>query len=126
MLRRVTARSAEDEPLSAAELGVLSEAGLAVFAGRVVLDAQPGIDDATLAAVGERCAGTLPMPLVALWRSSFGGRLDYDLRADLGPWTRTRGMRKTRTPARSCARPWTRSPKVRTRQPGPPRANCGG
>jgi hypothetical protein len=79
----VSAESVEDEPLSATERSVLTEAGLAVFAGRVVLEAQPGIDDATLAAVAERCAGPLPVPLVALWRTTFGGRLDYDLRADL-------------------------------------------
>ncbi|MFI0358017.1 hypothetical protein [Actinomadura sp. 9N407] len=65
------------------ELGALSEAGIALFAGRVVLEAQPPIDDAVLGAVAERCAGPLPEPLIALWRTAFGGRLDYDLRADL-------------------------------------------
>ncbi|HEX5598977.1 MAG TPA: hypothetical protein VFX61_23625 [Micromonosporaceae bacterium] len=71
------------EPLSGQERWILSEAGMALFAGRLVLDAQPPIDDATLAAVAERCAGPLPSLLVALWRTAFGGRLDYDLRADL-------------------------------------------
>jgi hypothetical protein len=61
----------------------LRDAGLALFAGRLILDAQPPIDDATLAAVAERCAGPLPEPLIALWRTAFGGRLDYDLRADV-------------------------------------------
>lgn len=70
-------------PLSERELGVLGEAGLALFAGRLVLDAQPPIDHAVLGAVAERCAGPLPDPLVALWRTTFGGRLDYDLRTDL-------------------------------------------
>ncbi|MFI0483514.1 hypothetical protein [Actinomadura sp. 9N215] len=71
-------------PLSDRELRVLGEAGLALFAGRLVLDAQPPIDDAVLDAVTERCAGPLPDPLIALWRTTFGGRLDYDLRTDLG------------------------------------------
>lgn len=70
-------------PLSDRELRVLGEAGLALFAGRLILDAQPPIDDAVLGAVAERCAGPLPDPLIALWRTSFGGRLDYDLRTDL-------------------------------------------
>jgi hypothetical protein len=71
------------DPFSDGELGVLGEAGIALFAGRLVLDAQPPIDDAVLGAVAERCAGPLPDPLIALWRTTFGGRLDYDLRADL-------------------------------------------
>ncbi|URM97425.1 hypothetical protein LUW76_25425 [Actinomadura madurae] len=71
------------DPLSDREHRVLSEAGLALFAGRLILDAQPPIDDAVLGAVAERCAGPLPDPLIALWRAAFGGRLDYDLRADL-------------------------------------------
>ncbi|MFB4317746.1 ankyrin repeat domain-containing protein [Actinomadura sp. 21ATH] len=69
---------------SAGELRLLGEAGIALFAGRLVLDAQPPIDDAALAAVAERCAGPLPEALVALWRITFGGRLDYDLRGDIG------------------------------------------
>jgi hypothetical protein len=71
------------EPFSNGELRVLGEAGIALFAGRLVLGAQPPIDEATLTAVAERCAGPLPDSLVALWRTSFGGRLDYDLCADL-------------------------------------------
>lgn len=71
------------EPLSDRERRVLGEAGLALFAGRLILEAQPPVDDAVLGAVAERCAGPLPGPLIALWRTAFGGRLDYDLRADL-------------------------------------------
>jgi hypothetical protein len=79
----VSEDNALPEPLSDREHRVLGEAGLAVFAGRLILDAQPPIDDAVLGAVAERCAGPLPEPLVALWRTAFGGRLDYDLRTDL-------------------------------------------
>jgi hypothetical protein len=57
---------------------------MALFAGRQILEAQPPIDDATLAAVAEHCAGPLPDPLVVFWRTAFGGRLDCDLRAALG------------------------------------------
>ncbi|MEU8344367.1 SMI1/KNR4 family protein [Spirillospora sp. NPDC048832] len=71
------------EPLSDREHRVISKAGLALFAGRLILEAQPPIDDEVLGAVAERCAGPLPEPLVALWRTAFGGRLDYDLRTEL-------------------------------------------
>ncbi|GIE81695.1 hypothetical protein Aph02nite_76450 [Actinoplanes philippinensis] len=55
------------------------EAGIAVFADRLILEAQPPVDDETLDAVAARCAGPLPEALVALWRVSFGGRIDYQL-----------------------------------------------
>jgi hypothetical protein len=59
--------------------GIAGEAGIAVFADRLILDAQPPVDDETLAAVAARCHGPLPEALVALWRTSFGGRIDYQL-----------------------------------------------
>jgi hypothetical protein len=65
--------------LTDSELLTAGEAGIAVWAGRLVLDAQSPVDDETLAAVAERCAGPLPAPLVDLWRVTFGGRLDYQL-----------------------------------------------
>ncbi|MEU8342413.1 hypothetical protein AB0C74_12010 [Spirillospora sp. NPDC048832] len=71
------------DPLTDREHRVLGEASLALFAGRLILDAQPPIDDAVLDTVAERSAGPLPDPLIALWRTAFGGRLDYDLRTDL-------------------------------------------
>lgn len=62
----------------------MREAGIALFADRLILKAQPSINDTALAEVAEHCAGPVPEPLVELWRTSFGGRLDYDLRVDLG------------------------------------------
>jgi hypothetical protein len=59
-------------------------AGIAVFEGRIIVEAQPPIDDSTLAKVAARCAGPLPDELVALWRTAFGGALDDDLRVDFG------------------------------------------
>jgi hypothetical protein len=67
------------DSLSDEELRVAHAAGIAVFADRLILEAQPAIDEATLDAVAERCAGPLPEQLIALWRTAFGGRLDYDL-----------------------------------------------
>jgi hypothetical protein len=73
-----------DMALSEDERRVAAEAGIVLFDDRLILDAQPPIDDATLVAVAERCAGPLPEPLVALWRTTFGGRLDYDVQVDWG------------------------------------------
>ncbi|GIE33920.1 hypothetical protein Ait01nite_069650 [Actinoplanes italicus] len=58
---------------------IAGEAGIAVFADRLILDARPPIDDVTLEAVAARCAGPLPEALIALWRTTFGGRIDYQL-----------------------------------------------
>ncbi|MEV4351081.1 SMI1/KNR4 family protein [Actinoplanes sp. NPDC049596] len=70
--------------LSGDEKRAAAEGGVVVYAGRLILDAQPPVTDEALAAVAEHCAGPLPAPLVELWRTSFGGSLHYDLRADLG------------------------------------------
>ncbi|MCA9492244.1 MAG: SMI1/KNR4 family protein [Myxococcales bacterium] len=61
------------------ELTALQAAGLAVFEGRVIHEAQPPITPEVLAAIQARCAGPVPEALIALWSTSFGGRLDYDL-----------------------------------------------
>ncbi|MFG1993804.1 SMI1/KNR4 family protein [Actinoplanes sp. NPDC048988] len=76
-----------DDPaaaLSGDERRAAAEAGIAVYAGRLILDARPPVTDAVLAAVAEHCAGPLPAPLADLWRISFGGSLHYDLRAEFG------------------------------------------
>jgi hypothetical protein len=82
----VTAEPADAtaEPLSEQERRIIGEAGVALFRGRLIVNAQPPIDDVTLAEIAGRCVGSLPDALVELWRTAFGGRLDYDLRADLG------------------------------------------
>jgi hypothetical protein len=67
---------------------VLDRAGLAVFQGRVIQDAQPPVTPDQLKAVAVRCRGPLPQGLIDLWSVSFGGGLDYELFAPLkGAWT---------------------------------------
>lgn len=61
------------------ELTAMRAAGVAVFEGRVLHEAQPSITPEVLAAIEARCSGPVPEALVALWRTSFGGRVDYDL-----------------------------------------------
>jgi len=70
--------------LTEREREALAEAEVAVFRDRLILDARPPVDEVTLKRVEKRCAGRIPMGLVELWRTAFGGRLDYDLRVRFG------------------------------------------
>ncbi|GIF44283.1 ankyrin repeat domain-containing protein [Actinoplanes xinjiangensis] len=69
--------------LDAEDRRIAAGAGIAVFADRLILGAQPPAGDEVLEAVAARCAGPLPEALVALWRTSFGGRIDYQLDGQL-------------------------------------------
>ncbi|KLI98722.1 hypothetical protein [Luteimonas sp. FCS-9] len=71
--------SAQDDGFTQDERALLRDHGIVLFAGRVIFDAQPPIDDDTLRAVDACCRGGVPAPLAALWRLTAGGRLDYDL-----------------------------------------------
>ncbi|MGJ7507960.1 SMI1/KNR4 family protein [Variovorax sp. GT1P44] len=61
------------------ELALLRAHGVVLFARRVIFDAQPPMTPEQIAAVQAVCAGPLPPELLALWRLTAGGRLDYDL-----------------------------------------------
>ncbi|AKJ04967.1 Ankyrin repeat protein [Archangium gephyra] len=62
----------------------MREARIAVFEDRLILDAQPPVEDKVLIELAKHCAGPLPEALLALWRTAFGGHLSYDLRARFG------------------------------------------
>jgi hypothetical protein len=62
-----------------AELDRLREHGVVLFAKRVIFDARPPMPAEQVAAVQAACAGPLPPELLALWRQTAGGRIDYDL-----------------------------------------------
>lgn len=47
------------------------------------MDAQPPIDDKTIAEIEKQLVGPLPEDFLDLWRTSFGGKLDYDLPTEL-------------------------------------------
>ena len=64
---------------SEADLHTLRAHGIALFAGRVIFAAQPPMAEDAIAAVQAHCAGPLPSALLALWRHTAGGRLDYNL-----------------------------------------------
>ena len=52
---------------------------LAVFRERLILEAQPPITDVARFEVERRLNGPIPAELDALWSTSWGGRLDYEL-----------------------------------------------
>ncbi|SFM08281.1 SMI1/KNR4 family protein [Variovorax sp. OV329] len=68
-----------DDFFTAAELAQLREHGIVLFAGRVIFDARPPIGAEQLAAVEAASAGPVPPQLLALWKETCGGALDYDL-----------------------------------------------
>jgi hypothetical protein len=57
---------------------------LVVFEDRLILEARAPITQDEIAAIEARCAGPIPPGLRALWRLSFGGRVDYSLSVDYG------------------------------------------
>ncbi len=61
------------------ELALLRTHGIVLFAKRVIFDAQPPMPTDRIEAVQALCAGALPPELLALWRVTAGGRMDYDL-----------------------------------------------
>jgi len=68
-----------DDFFSPEELVQLRQHGVVIFAGRVIFDARAPITPEQLAAVEAACIGPVPPPLLALWRETSGGALDYDL-----------------------------------------------
>ncbi|WP_336669806.1 hypothetical protein [Tsukamurella sp. USMM236] len=68
-----------DVVFSPGEQADLRAHGIVLFEGRVIFDARPPMTDRELEVVQSVCAGPLPDGLRALWRTTAGGRLDYDL-----------------------------------------------
>lgn len=66
-------------PFTPAELAELRAHGIVLWADRVIFDARPPMAADEIAAVQACSAGPLPAPLIALWQTTAGGRLDYDL-----------------------------------------------
>src|SRR5882762_1593269 len=58
--------------------------GIALFEERLILQSQPPITKAAVAKIQSRCVGPIPEGMLALWRVSFGGALDYDLSIQFG------------------------------------------
>jgi len=65
------------------ELAQLRAHGIVLFADRVIFDAQPPMRPAEIGAVRDRVGGQFPPALIALWETTAGGRLDYDLRVSM-------------------------------------------
>lgn len=61
------------------ELDQLRAHGIVLFARRVIFDARPPMPEEQITSVQAHCAGPIPPELLALWRLTAGGRIDYDL-----------------------------------------------
>ncbi|RYF35482.1 MAG: SMI1/KNR4 family protein [Comamonadaceae bacterium] len=72
-----------DIAFTPAELAILREHGIVLFADRVIFEAQPPMSAEQIAAVQAQCAGPIPQALLALWQHTAGGRLDYDLTLEM-------------------------------------------
>jgi len=67
-----------------AEQATLRRHGLAVYRDKIITEAQPPITDEQIAAVEAKLTQPIPEELLELWRTSFGGSLDYVLNASFG------------------------------------------
>jgi hypothetical protein len=76
------------------DFSLLRQLGIAVFRGKLILDAQPSITDAQLTKVRSQVDGELPPELISLWRASFGGKLDYDYEVVFGEHLYTASFRE--------------------------------
>ncbi len=65
------------------ERETLRELGLAVYRGKIILEARPPITQLEQRQIEEQLTGPIPEGLMDLWRVSFGGALDYDLTLDM-------------------------------------------
>lgn len=66
------------------EEATLRKHGLAVYRDKLITKAQPPITDEQVATVEAKLTKPIPQELLALWRTSFGGSLDYVLNAAFG------------------------------------------
>jgi hypothetical protein len=66
-----------------AEREALLARGIAFFEDRPIVDSPGPIDDATAEEIEAHIGGPIPEGLLALWRASFGGRVDYSVIADV-------------------------------------------
>lgn len=78
----MTGMAANDLDASLAERA--GRLGIVVYEDRLIYDAQPAITEDVIAKIEGHCRGPLPPGLKALWRSSFGGSIDYDLEVQFG------------------------------------------
>lgn len=70
-------------PFSPDDVRVLRDHGIALFAGRVLIDVKAPMPEARIAEIEAACAGPLPPALLELWRLTAGGELAYDLHASM-------------------------------------------
>lgn len=76
------------------EVKFLRQMGIAVYRNKIILDAQSPISASQLAAVEDQVDGELPRELIEMWKSSFGGSLDYDYQVEFGTYLYSASLRE--------------------------------
>lgn len=76
------------------EKQLLRDLRIAIFRNKIILDAQPPVTDAQLAEVEKKIDGKVSPELLALWKTSFGGALDYDYEIAFGDYLYTASLRE--------------------------------
>ncbi len=66
------------------ELATLRQHNFAIYRGKLILEAQPPVTNEALETVRDLVDGEIPNDLLDLWRTAFGGALDYDLQVAFG------------------------------------------
>lgn len=72
-----------DDFFSQTELTELRKQGFEIFGNRVIFDAQPPMKRSEIESIEGLCNGKLPEQLITLWSQTAGGRLDYNLTAEM-------------------------------------------
>lgn len=83
------------------EQQTLRELKIAIYRNKIITDAQPPITDAQLTEIEKKIGGKVPPELVALWKTSFGGELDYSYEAMFGDYLHPTSLRELYYPASS-------------------------
>lgn len=65
--------------LTTEEKALLTKHQLAVFAGRIIINARPPITPKERQEIESHIKGEIPADLLRLWETCYGGNLDYDL-----------------------------------------------
>ena len=76
------------------ERQLLRDLRIAIFRNKIILEAQLPISKAQLAKVEKKVDGKVPPDLLALWKTSFGGELDYDYEIEFGEHRYTASFRE--------------------------------
>lgn len=94
MKTEVTPMPPQEIEFTEDETQLLRDLKIAIFRNKIILEAQPPVTQAQLAEVERKVDGKLPPELIALWKTSFGGTLDYNYEVAFGDHLYTASFRE--------------------------------